>query len=326
MKTKKIISALALGLCFTTLCSCTNVDQKIPFYGYWHTNSIAAGANIHETLEYDVTGKLASNLSNLVGYELSYDNGVYTTELISESRDGKSIYVYKTSLTLSVTYTLNGESKTFEDSVQTEATFLSESYGLKPLSSQKTVVSASPTMGNEQTKLDDCYVPYHYTVKTTYNQDGSAGTCEVNYAPDKEDADTSTHDFDIDDKYSYLDNEQLLFALRGVPDSKTSTKIYTYSPYVNAVQTMKVSFATAESDEFTFFKNGSEEKEKYTISYRPATIVLDQKFSGESQTVHYAALTDPSNNPHRNVMLYYNAPLAYALGSLEYKLRSINYN
>lgn len=325
MKSKKLIPALALSVCLTALCGCTNTDQKLSFYGYWHTNSIAVDTNIHETLVYDVTEKLSANISNLIGYELSYSDGTYTTELKNENRDGKSLYVYKTELSIKVTYTLNGESKSFDDSVLTETTFLSENNGLHPLSSQKTVISASPLMGTEQNSLTDCYASYHYGVTTTYNEDGTAGSCSLTYNLSDENSQPSVYDFEIEDKYTYIDNEQLLFALRGLPSSKTSAKLYTYSPYVDRVQTLNVSFSTNASDDFSFYKNGSEEKETNTISYRPVTIKLDEKFAGEEQTAYYAALTDPSNNTYRNVMLYYKTPLVYSLGALEYKLRSVNY-
>lgn len=326
MKSKKLIPALALSVCLAALGGCTNTDQNLSFYGYWHTNSIAVDTAIHETLVYDVTDKLSPSISNLIGYELSYSDGTYTTELKNENRDGKSIYVYKTSLDIEVTYSLNGESASFNDSVVTEITFLSENNGLRPLTSQKTVISASPLMGIDQKKLTECYASYHYGITTTYNEDGTAGSCSFAYNLNDENSEPTVYNFEIEDKYTYLDNEQLLFALRGLPASKTSAKVYTYSPYVERVQTLNVSFSANASSDFSFYKNGSTEKETNTISYRPVTIKLNEKFSGEAQTAYYAALTDPSNNTYRNVMLYYETPLIYSLGSLEYKLRSVNYN
>lgn len=325
MKTKKLIPLLALALCATTLAGCTNTDQRLTFSSYWNLSSVVADTSVHETLAYDVTFNAADGISSLIDYELSYTNGTYTTELKNEIIDGQSIYVYKTELQIDVTYTFKGESNptptSFRDVITTEAKFLNAANSLRPLSSTKTVVSHSPSMGTEHTSLAECYTPYEYTVTTTYHEDGSKGSCTITSDNGSDDP----HDFEIDDKYTYLDNEELLFALRGIPASTSSAKAYTYNPYVERVQTVNISFSTDESDDFSFYKNQSSEKETATITYRPVSIVLNEKYPGEKQTIWYAKTTDPNNNTYRNVMLYLETPLAYSLGSLVYKLNSTSY-
>ena len=106
MKKKKILAIFALALSITTLSSCTNTDQTITFSSYWNENSLAV-TSIHETLEYDVGFEKGSGFS-AVNYNLDY-NGKYTTELKSETENGRSIYVYKTKLDVTATYTYKGE-------------------------------------------------------------------------------------------------------------------------------------------------------------------------------------------------------------------------
>ncbi len=321
MKAKKLASILSLVLCLSCFGGCTG-NQKVTFQNYWHKSPLETTEALHETLVYDVTFEEGNGLDS-VGYELSYSGGTYKTELVREERDGKTVYCYTTHLTITATYTLGNDTAVLEDSVKTETRFYEALYGLQPISSYKEIVSSSPKNGSSITQVDECFQTYAYTVSTTYNENGTAGTCKVTEKDGKPVSDS----FEIEEKkYSYLDNDQLLFALRGISSDTSSAKLLVYSPFIKSVQTVSVAFSAAESAEFAFFKNGSAEKQTSTITYRPVSIVLDEINPGATQTAWIAKEpASTAKNEHRNVMLRLETPLSYSLGKLVYKLNSVSY-
>lgn len=325
MKAKKLIPLLVLMIGFSAFGGCTNADQKISFSNYWNQDSTATAEAINETLTYDVTFDAAT--ASLVDYKLNYTDGKYTTNLVSATEDGKTVYTYKTELKITAHYDLNGAVYSSTDVVTSTVKFFAGEYGLQPISSEKEIKASSPTAS--YATLEDCYLVYHYALKVDYNADGSAGTSTVTqYSLTDPSAQpiSKEKNFDIDQKkFSYLDNEQLLFALRGVKNSTTSAKFLVYSPFIAAVQKVSCSFSTEASAEFSFHKNGSEEKVKSTITYRPVKVVLDEQNPGATQTAWIAKTTTPTNNTNRNVMLRLETPLSYGLGTMIYTLNSVSY-
>ena len=312
MKMKTRISLCALALTVAALSGCAGSNQKTSFSNYWNQNALVF-EQIHETLVYDVTFEKGSTH----GYDLSYENGIYTTELISGAdENGQNFYTYKTELSIDVTYTFEGTSKTLTDNVKTEVTFLTAENGLRPLSSKKSIVSTSP-MTSIPTALENCYLPFEYKIETVYTENG--GETKVTHGESK-----TTQSFEMDKNgYSYLDNEQVLFALRAIPTSTSSTRFSAYSPFTDSVQKIAVAFSASANGEFEFSKNGSAVKEK--IDYRPVQIQLDEKNKGFAQTAWIATTTDVHANPHRNVMLRLETPLYQGLGVLIYQLSSVSY-
>ncbi|MBO5362762.1 MAG: hypothetical protein J6A46_00365 [Clostridia bacterium] len=161
MKNKKLFSLFAVGLALSLFSGCAPAN-KVNFRNYWDSNSLSNVAeDIRETLEYDVTFVKATPT---VDYEISYSNGKYKTELTYENGQ----YTYTTSLSIEVTYTLNGETTaTLQDSVLTNVVFTTAENGLYPVSSSKTIVSHSP-VGSKQTQADKCYKLHDYQVTTNY--------------------------------------------------------------------------------------------------------------------------------------------------------------
>ena len=312
MKMKKLAPVLALALCVSALSGCTG-KQQVSFNRFWQQNSLLTKEPIHETLVYDVSFESGSGLDKM-GYGLSYENGVYKTVLTSEEVDGKIVYTYTTELTISATYTLGTESETVNDRVYSESKF----YGaeLKPISSKKEIVSHSPASGGSMLEVNDCYDAFDYTVSIDYATNKSVVTAKGETPVERS--------FEIDDdKYSYLDNEQILFALRGISSGVNSAKVLAYSPFAGTVQTVAWTFAQEASAKFTFEKNGEEISP--TITYRPVSIVLDEKNPGATQTAWIAKTTNDQNNTYRNVMLKLQTPLSYSLGTLVYTLNSATY-
>lgn len=337
MKKRAIVSAVATLLCASVLGSCTGISNKIAFKDYWNEDSISM-QSIDETLVYDITFK-KSEASFQSSYSIDYKAGTYTTHLVSTTHtDGKAAYIYTTDLQIDVTYTFQGESVTKHDFITTESLFYSEDYALRPISSKKTFLNHSPT-GGTATSLAECYTIAAYTVETKYTADGKSGATTVTLNPVKEGdqpiVDTpNTFEIDTED-YNYLDNEQLLLALRALPATTSSANVLVYSPFVEAVQTINIATATTTnanttsetdaSEPFFYTVNGIVPEKGRKVAYRTLTLSIDDANPGATQTAWIAKMTDPAKNTNRNVILHLETPLAYALGTLVYDLRSADY-
>lgn len=319
---KKIFSAIALMLGITCFSACTDTDRSIAFGRYWQTNATAYQA-IDESLEYTVSHEKGSGMDNL-GYTFEYGEGKYVATLKSESGDGAEVYRYTTSLNISVTYTYKGETETFEDTVETETVF-STDLQLRPISSKKTIVSHTPR-SSKINSLEDCYSYYAYETTTAYSADGTSGeTTVVKNFNDEEKKTSQTASFSIGSKYTYLDNEQLPFILRGFSTSDSSASVNVYSPFLSKMQLVNISFSSDENgQEFTLTENGIQSKKN--IPYRVGTFVLSDTYSGEKQTVWIAKATNITNNANRNVILRMETPLAYNFGALVYDLKTVSHS
>ena len=162
METKKLIPILVLTTCLSSLGACTQNNQKVSFGGYWQANSLIT-ENLHEKLLYDV--EYNDDNAAMYDYTINYTNGQYVTELQSATENGKNILIYKTELTINVTYTHKGTtSEVFEDKVVTEAKFYTADNSLRPISSFKELVSTSPA--NNGSTLESCYHKFHYETRT----------------------------------------------------------------------------------------------------------------------------------------------------------------
>lgn len=321
MKIKKRIGALALLLCLTTSVACTASDQKIAFDDYWKSNVLAPADGFYEKLEYKVS--FDANENSTVSYAVNY-TGTYVTELQYVQEDGAEYYDYTTKLNVEATYTYKGVSSApQQDSVESRVRLYAKS--LEPLYSEKTLCTASPLNASVAT-VADCFETFRYAVKTDY----AAHTATVTKLDENMEAEKSgkTASFSLDDadKYSYIDNEQLLLSLRAFPDSTSSGTLLCYAPFSDAVQKLKVNFSTAESKDFSYRKNAEEEATKTTIKYRPVTIQINAKNSGATQTAWIASnLGAGKDNVYHNVMLRLESPVAYELGTIIYELQSASY-
>lgn len=315
---KKIIPTLALLVSVVGLSACMATDEKIEFNRYWNDNA-QVSENVSERLEYAVDFK-ASSSSYVDSYKIHYSNGTYVTELTTKD-DGT--FLYKTELSLTVTYTFGDESVSMQDSVKTEMLFNDVTKSLKPISSTKEMLSHSPTNANAS-KLEDCYHKFHYKQETTYGADDSA-VYKLTDLVNPESQTVEERSFSTaSEQYSYLDNDQLLFGLRAISPSVTSAIVLSYGSAYDAVQQIKLSFSSATGAEFEYTKNG--EAFKGNVSYRPVTIALNSTNPGSTQTAWIATPSTTGMNLNHNVMLRYEAPVYYSLGTLIYTLKSVNYD
>ena len=323
MKRKKISTLLALVLGLSALGGCTNTDQKVNFANLWYLNPIV-NETLHETLVYDVTFK--GNDNTLVGYDLDYKDGKYTTILTNAVENDVVVYTYTTHLSITAMYTLNGVTEECVDTVTSTVKFYAAGYNLQPISSEKEINASTPT-ANTGSKVSDSYQKSHYTTKVVYNEDCTEGTSTVTYHPDDgTEAKAKEKTFEIEQKkFTYLDNEQVILALRAVRNTTTSAKLNVYSPFADAVQKLSLKFDGDTSAEFSFQKDGAETKSM--ITYRTATLVLDEKNPGATQTAWIAKQPESTtvSNTNRNIILRLETPLSYGLGTLIYTLNSASY-
>ena len=316
---RKIFLTVATLLATTTLfasCSCDGCagNTKVSFKPYFMNDvDIHAKDGDTETLRYKVeyTGKGSS--AN--GYQIGYKNGEYTSTLTVNMVDNKEVYTLSTHLSITVDYTYAGASvlgedgKPLVDTVDSTVIFYSTQNGLQPIQSTKTIVSHSPAQ-TTILKPEDCYTYYNQTVETVY-----VGKNGKSVVTDHADNDAKReNEFEIDDdKYAYVDNEQLLFALRCLNPS--SAKLRVYSPFAETIQTISAGFSSDDTS-LPLTINGVQKD----IPFNKVSLGIESKTPGSTQTVWIAKTVSPNSNTYHNVMLKYEAPLPYSLGSLVYTL------
>ena len=318
MKKRKIYTSIACALlCASTLTACSNIDYTVPLTAYWYDHYATTPSVVEETLVYKVTFEASSSLAGQ-DWAVSYNEGTYTTHLTKEN----DTYVYRTELSISGTFSYGLENThAFTDSVKTAVTFNDKSKA--PIYSWKEIHSTSPV--NAPT-AESYFTETHQTVETFYEADLSKGTC-VTTDLTKAEPKPVTNTFEIDSKYTYVDNEQLLFALRGL-NQKTSPSFYVYAPFSRKVQTVNATFDALKTGDTFSFETVDDNKGKDTlraIPFYPITLGIDEKNSGAAQTIWLAQLTDPSHNEYRNVILWMRVTLAYNVGTLNYSLQSANF-
>lgn len=328
---KKAFATLCVALGSVMLVGCNQASQKLQFNTNWSLNTMNdTPISTKETLTYEVDF-VATTFLQAEYFSVAYCKdeagksklGSYVTTLEGKG-DG---YLYTTTLTLPVSYTFGGETVVFEDVITTSVEFKNAKFSLAPISSIKTIECHAPR-NSKPSSLEDCYIDYSYSVTTTYNADCTAGTTvmldssEMGTLYDKKKfPNGQTIEFSINqEKYSYLDNEQLLFALRGISNSAfaTAKSVNVYNASQKTVQLVSIKPETDDSEKYDFTVGGVALPENTAIEYTPVQISLPK---GAAQTLHYARTTDDANNVYRNVLLYMRVPVSYNIGYLEYTLK-----
>ncbi len=322
---KKIRLAGLLLLAPLTLLSACSGGTPLSFTANWYRNT-ALGGSVNDTLEeltYEVSFTPAENDSS---FSVEYDTGTYTTRLINANialSDGstKEGYIYTTELTISGRYRLGSEvSEDFSDRVSSSVSFLPVTDGLKPVKSEKEVFSTSPIVSLPET-LEGAIETYHYTYAVSY--DAALTTATAVYTDlNAETPAPETREYAIDGTTTYLDNEQILFALRGLSLSSVAT-FRTVNSVMGIVTEVSTGTSTTgptslkESVDFTM--DGTAVKTEIDAVQVP--IIYQSTPSGQQQDLVYAATTDTNNNTYRNVLLRMEVPVLQSLGTLVYRLK-----
>ena len=322
---KKIRLAGLLLLAPLTLLSACSGGTPLSFTANWYRNT-ALGGSVNDTLEeltYEVSFTPAENNSS---FSVEYDTGSYTTRLKNANialSDGstKEGYIYTTELTISGRYRLGSEvSEDFSDRVSSSVSFLPVTDGLKPVKSEKEVLSTSPIVSLPET-LEGAIETYHYTYDVSY--DAALTTATAVYTDlNAETPAPETREYAIDGTTTYLDNEQILFALRGLNLSSVAT-FRTVNSVMGIVTEVSTGTSTTgptslkESVDFTM--DGTAVKTEIDAVQVP--IIYQSTPSGQQQDLVYAATTDTNNNTYRNVLLRMEVPVLQSLGTLVYRLK-----
>ena len=331
---KKIrLAGLMLLAPLTLLCACSG-GVPLSFAANWNRNTADSSvSNTREELVYEVTFTPSETPAGTLTAE--YDEGTYTTLLENKNltlSDGSSQegYVYTTKLTISGRFRLGSEvSETFTDTVTSTVSFLSASQRLKPVKSEKEVVSTSP-VASSPSSLENAFTTYHYTYDVSYDAGLTTATAVytdlTEYKTEEGETvrrDPETREYDITGDPTYLDNEQILFALRGLNLSSAAATFRTINQVMGIVAEVSTSAnssaASSVKENVDFTMNGEAVKQEIDAVEVPLTYLTTP--SGQSQTLVYAATTDANSNTYRNVLLRMEVPVLQSLGTLVYTLK-----
>lgn len=328
MKKRRIAGILAL-VPAVFFCSCGSVAE-LSFTSNWYRDTMNRHpSNTYEKLEYEVTFAASNSTSNI---SVEYDKGVYTTELKNETlslSDGstKEGYVLTSDLSVTGRFTVNGRTgETFSDYTHSVVKFLPIDDNMHPVESEKTVHSTSPITANpsETATVSTATQLYHYTYAVKY--DAKLETAAITYTDltkaQEEDA-VKNSEISVKGESTYLDNEQIAFALRGLNFSAGGS-FRTLNPVQNAVQTIPVS-ATAIADYAVNFELNDGSQIDLNINVNSVTLAYKSNSSGQPQTLIYAATTNADNNLYRNVMVYQETPIYWSFGTLKYTLKKAQF-
>lgn len=289
------------------------------FNANWHANTADRSVgNTQETLTYEVTFTPPQEEN---GFSVSYETGTYTTALRNDNltlESGKTEegYVYTTKLEISGHYTLNGtDSETFHDYVTTEVQFLPATSGLRPVKSVKESSVTAPLSGSPAS-MEYAYKLYRSRYEVTYNDELSSATAvytDLNASTPKPEETT----YSLPSNCTYLDNEQFLFALRGLT-LNTSFAFATIHAIDGRVAMVNGSSLATGTEQVEFTMNGEAVSEE--IATTRLNVYYSGKNSGPMQTLIYAQTTSTNNNRFRNVLVKMNVSVMQGLGTLTYRL------
>ncbi len=335
MKKMKILG-IALLAPLTLLCACTSTPS-LAMSSNWSsdpTTDLLSGAK--ETLEYAVT--FVPPTSPL-SFGVEYDEGTYTTTLkLTDTpyslSDGSqvTVYEYTTVLNVPVRYTYGeNKSETYYDTVTTVTHFRQASDTTRPFSPIDTTLEMNATLleSADPKSLEEVYQSTYFYRETKYSLDLTKATVSTKSAkednpetPQKED-EVKTTEIQMDYEGTYLDNDQLLCALRAI-DLSGVISFSSIDPQTNLVAT--VSTASSESLEYEL-KDATigGVLGNYKINAYKFNIGYEQTMAGSSRTMYYAAKASSSSNTYRNVLLQMDTPLSYGLGTLRYTLKNATF-
>lgn len=324
---KRNFACLALALPVLAFAGCAAATPRLALSANWYasTDITTAITGTSEKLEYEVTFES----SGTDAYSVSYDAGTYTTTLEDVNRVvwGESIFCYHLTTELRITgrFTVNGETgEDFTDVVTSDVWFMSVRDELQPIDSVKTVLSHSPYSTGAPSSVEDACVVYEYTYKTVYNADCTQATITMEYAQPEE-LGTVEKTVEVSGDGSFLDNETILFAMRGVSTSSAAS-FRTINPVTQQQSGIAMSAAPTVTERTPKFSiNGAEEAE-HKMNIYTFSLSYSGNNSGQAQEFAYAAKTDGNTNTYRNVLLEMRVPVLGSLGTLTYSLKNATFN
>lgn len=331
---KKRVAGLMLLLPLGLLAACgSSGPSTLSISANWYENTTTSHTDYSaEELHYAVTFTPPSVPGDCT---VSYEEGTYNTSFETcryefEDKSSANIYCYKTSLNISGRYTYKGgASKDFDDFVTSTVYFRTAQDGLIPIKSTKEIKSTSPLANpTENAFCEEVHIIYDVVYNTASSYNAALQSAKVTATlPDAEGQKTADPvEVEIDCDGSYFDNEEILFALRGL-DMSAISNFYTMDPRTNEV--VGVTYAgTPEKTAFTPTKDSPITVEEAAVEGEIQAYTLrfyyDTDRSGPQRTAIYAAKLSPRNT-YRNVLLQLEDPIPNGYGTLIYTLRSATF-
>ncbi len=326
MKIKKFAGALVLAPVF--LLAACGTTPSLPVSANWYSsvNNYGGLTGTSEQLTYTVTFTPESSNDNI---SASLDAGTYTTNLFAANiaaAEGKPLgYYLETNFSITGRYLFNGEPcGDFTDSIVSKVWFLGAPDGLRPIRSEKEITSHLPR--TSATKKEEVTLTYHYTYVAEYDAALTSSTVTLTY-PEKvgtEGYAPEVTTLDIGGGGSFFDNEQILFAIRGL-DPTATFSFRTVNPSTMSVATVACSDTPASEKYTCTFKLNGEEAAREIDSYH-LSIGYTGVNPGRAQDLIYARCVNPDANTYRNVLLHMESSMIYDLGTYKFDLKEAVFN
>ena len=321
MKLKRLAGLLLFTpLLFLSACASTS-GLTLTANWYASTTNYGGLTGTHEELTYAVAFEGNNSSSKL---RLQYDNGRYTTllesALIAESGNRLG-YHYHTELEITGRYFYKGQQGAdFTDTVVSDVWFLDVSEGLRPVRSEKTVKSTVPNTLADS--VANVATEYNYRYVAEYNEALTRTT--ITYTDLKTpNAEPEVTELKLSGKGTFFDNEQVLFALRGV-DMTSSLRFKTVNPATRETAKLASSDTPVSRQynaEFSMKVGGGEPvTEARTLNTYSLSLGYSGNNPGRTQSYVYAQCTSPDANTYRNVLLHMETHALYDLGTFKYDL------
>lgn len=326
MKKLSILSLCAV-LPLALLAGCSG-GAPLALQANWYLDpSVTSGEGTHETLEYAVS----FSPKTVDGFSADY-SGVYRTELkddeISLPQGGTQRgYHLDALLETDVTFTLNGlTGETLHDTVRSHVEFFYADTRLQPVRSRKEYTTHVPI--ESPVSVSTCYIEYHYVYEIEYDGTDSAKETYTDLMPQQNDGgeavlpDPVERTYSIGGSNTFLDNEEVLFALRGL-DMQSAVSFCSINSAMGRVETVSVPTPSAETRKVNFTMNG--EEVDATIDVYKLSCAYSGKTPGQTQELCYAARPAEGANTYRCVLVYMKTPILRSLGDLQYELKSAEF-
>ena len=322
MKPKRFFSLFALAP-LALLAGCGGTIA-LSFSPNWYAKTTSENlTGTYEHLVYDVSFKSSGG-----DYAVEYSAGSYETTLTDDpsfSMNGKTYAVYHlhTELSLTGRYFYKTEAEqAFEDSMVSDVWFLSAGASLQPLKSEKYIHSTVPAVEPTTQNLTRTF---EYTYSVTYSEDRSSAEYTLDIASPEENKGKTQNSVELETDGTFLDNEEIAFALRGIDYSSSSPITFnTIDPQTNRCLGVSGSTPSAEQEAISLLING--EKVEDTITTAHIELRYDIANPGPVRTFVYAAKTSDNENRFRNVLLRFESPIIQSLGTLTYTLKEATFN
>jgi len=330
MKRKAIFAGIPAILLGGVMCLAGCGGSATTFSANWYKNTsiTTAISGTNETLTYSVSlsGGTNSHMSVSYGEESSYTVNLTNTTYSYDESSSENAYLLTSTLNINVTYTVGEESATYDDVITSKVYFRTVDNALRPMYSYKEFSCHSPTMSSPLS-FEEGVNYYHYSFETKY--DSALSTASLTYTKldgDKSSLKNYTQEYKISSDYTYLDNEELLFALRGMTISTSAAStIKTLNASRNLMQEIQLTNNGSVAGTYKFDMGEEIPEDGYSITANKITLLVNDLQSGSSQTAYYAT-ADADNNAYRGVMLSLSSDLPYSLGTITYALTKAEFS